>query len=167
MFQGRGVFLELGHFVKHSPKTREKKCRREKISIFCLETLENFISNEKFYPQMTTIRAFFLQIRALFSDFRKREGETSLPPPHPPLVTRVTVLIQKFLVQILIEAHHFRELSVLSRVQANTQGVSAVSTRITKYLPISGLTKVNETCLSVLQNILTDHQCRNSYAYKH
>ena len=34
---------------------------------------------------MTTIRAFFLQIRALFSGFRKRVGETSTP--LPPLVT--------------------------------------------------------------------------------
>ena len=33
---------------------------------------------------MTTIRAFFLQIRAHFSNFSKRAGETSPPPPlHP------------------------------------------------------------------------------------
>ena len=31
---------------------------------------------------MTTIRAFFLEIRALFSTFRKRAGETS-PLPRP------------------------------------------------------------------------------------
>ena len=34
---------------------------------------------------MTTIRAFFLQIRALFSNFQKRAGEIS-PAPLPPLV---------------------------------------------------------------------------------
>ena len=35
---------------------------------------------------MTTIRAFFLQIRALFSNFRERAVETS---PLSPLVTRL------------------------------------------------------------------------------
>ena len=39
---------------------------------------------------MTTIRAFFLEIRALFSNFRKRAGETS--PLPPPLVTRLRML---------------------------------------------------------------------------
>ena len=39
---------------------------------------------------MTTIRAFFLQIRALFSNFQKREGETSPLPPssYAPCPTR-------------------------------------------------------------------------------
>ena len=37
---------------------------------------------------MTKIRAFFIQIRVLFSNFRKRTGETS--PLHP-LVTRVNI----------------------------------------------------------------------------
>ena len=42
-----GVFLELGHFDKHSPTTWEKKARREKIfNFFCLETLKTFILNE-------------------------------------------------------------------------------------------------------------------------
>ena len=60
---------------------------RKKISaqgknrrVFCLETLKNFILNDKFYLKMTTIRAFFLEIRALFSNFQKRAGET------PPLI---------------------------------------------------------------------------------
>ena len=61
--------------------------RRAKISgFFYLETLKNVIFNEKFYPQITTIRAFFIQIRALLPNFRKRAGETS-PPSRPPLVT--------------------------------------------------------------------------------
>ena len=38
---------------------------------------------------MTTIREFFPQIRALFSNFWKRTGETS---PLPPLVTRLNIL---------------------------------------------------------------------------
>ena len=34
-----------------------------------LETLKNFILNEKFYPWMIKIRVFFLQVKALFSNF--------------------------------------------------------------------------------------------------
>ena len=37
---------------------------------------------------MATIRAFFPQIRILFSNFRKRAGET-YPPSPPPLVTHL------------------------------------------------------------------------------
>ena len=40
---------------------------------------------------MTTIRAFFLQIRALFSNFRKRAGDT-LPPPSSPLWLRACLI---------------------------------------------------------------------------
>ena len=54
---------------------------------FPLETLKNFILKEKLHPLMTTIRAFFLQIRALFPNIRKRAGETS--SPSPPLITRL------------------------------------------------------------------------------
>ena len=72
--KGTSINIELQH--------QKEKQRREKISVFFyLETLKNFILNEKFCTQKTTIRAFFLQIRALFSNFRKRAGETS-PPPH-------------------------------------------------------------------------------------
>ena len=45
---------------------------------------------------MTTIRAFFLQIRALFSNFQKRAGETS---PLPPLVTRLYPSIKEQLLK--------------------------------------------------------------------
>ena len=81
--------MELVHFDKHSPVTRERKAPQSKNRrVFFLETLENFILNDKFYLKMTTIRALFLQIRALFSSFQKRVRETS-PPPSPPLVTRL------------------------------------------------------------------------------
>ena len=62
---------------------------------FCLETLKNCILNEKFYPQMTTIRAFCSQIRVLFSNFRKRAGETCPPPPssYAPASNIYTVFI--------------------------------------------------------------------------
>ena len=65
-----GVFFELGHFDKHSPTTRERKAPQAKnLRVFPLETLKNLILNEKLYPQMTKIRAFFLQIRTLLFQF--------------------------------------------------------------------------------------------------
>ena len=74
--------MKLGHFDKHSPIARERKAPQDQnLRVFCLETLKNFILNDKFYLKMTTIRAFFLQIRALFSNFQKRAGEASLPSP--------------------------------------------------------------------------------------
>ena len=74
--------MELGHFDKHSPLTRERKTQQgEDLRVFCLETLKNFILNDKFYLKMTKIRAFFIQIRALFSIFQKRAGDTFPPPP--------------------------------------------------------------------------------------
>ena len=82
--QGTSINIHLQHEIKRP--------RMEKISgFFRLETLENCILNENFYPQMTTIRAFFPQIRALFSNFRKRARETS-PPLLPLLFTRLGLL---------------------------------------------------------------------------
>ena len=53
---------------------------------FPLETLKNCTLNEKFYVQMAIIRTFFPQIRVLFSNIRKRAGETSpnLPSSYAP-----------------------------------------------------------------------------------
>lgn len=48
---------------------------------FSQETLKKFILSGKFYQQITTIRAFFFEIRALFSIFQKRAGDTFPPPP--------------------------------------------------------------------------------------
>ena len=97
-FQDRGIFLEMGHFDKHSPKTRERKAPQVKnLRLFRWETLENFILNEKFYPQMTTIRAFFLQIRTFFSNFLKRAGETS---PSPPLQLSACIVNAVFYMEV-------------------------------------------------------------------
>ena len=41
---------------------------------------------------MTTIRAFFLQIRTLFHNFWKRAGETSPPPPSSYVSARPTLI---------------------------------------------------------------------------
>ena len=74
--------MELGHFDKHLPIARERKAPQDQNHrVFCLETIKNFILNDKFYLKMTTIRAVFLQIRALFSNFQKRAVETSPPSP--------------------------------------------------------------------------------------
>ena len=61
----------------HLQQKKEKPRREKNHHFFSLEILNNCILNEKLYPQMTTIRAYFPQIRPLFSNFRKRTGETS------------------------------------------------------------------------------------------
>ena len=71
IFQGRGVFLELGHFDKQSSTTRKRKTQGKITDFFTW----------KFNPQMTAIRVFFSKIRTLFSNFRKRAGETSSSLP--------------------------------------------------------------------------------------
>ena len=65
----------------HLQREKERPRREKNLPFSRQEAPKNFILNEKFYSQITTIRAFFLQIRALFSSFRNRAGETS--PPHP------------------------------------------------------------------------------------
>ena len=95
IFQGRGVFLENGHFDKHSPIARERKAPQGKnLRVFCLETLKNVILNDKFYLKMTIIREFFLQIRALFSNFQKGQGR---PPtlPHSSYAPAITFIAKK------------------------------------------------------------------------
>ena len=92
--------MELGHFDKHSPTTQERKAPQGKNPWFFprLETLKIFILNDKFYLQMTTIRAFFLQIRSLFFNFQKKVGEIP-PSPRPALVTRLNTFFKKHLKQ--------------------------------------------------------------------
>ena len=66
VFAGLLLDIDIGQYVYcNSLLTRFVK----NISFFYLETLKNVILNKKFYPQITTIRAFFLQIRTLFSNF--------------------------------------------------------------------------------------------------
>ena len=90
--------MEVGHFDKLSRTTRGCKASLGKnLRFIRLETLKKFILDEKIYPYMTTIRAFFLQIRAIFSNFRKRAAETS-PPASPP-VTRLNVQGQLWYLQ--------------------------------------------------------------------
>ena len=73
--------MELRHFDKHSPAKRERKALQGKnFLLFRLETLTNFILNEKLFPQMTTIRAFFFsKLGHYFPVIKKGRGD--LPPP--------------------------------------------------------------------------------------
>ena len=81
IFLGRGVFSELGHFDKQNQLQQEKEIpRREKISR--LFTWKHFVHFKwEFFPINDHNWDIFPQIRAPFSNFRRKAGETS--PPHP------------------------------------------------------------------------------------
>ena len=45
------TLMELEHFDKHSPTSKERKAPlRENPRFFCLETVKTSILNKKFYP---------------------------------------------------------------------------------------------------------------------
>ena len=69
-----------GTSINNHLQQEKERPHRKKFSFFCLRTPKICTLNEKFNPQMTTIRVF-PKIRALFSNFRKRAVETSLPSP--------------------------------------------------------------------------------------
>ena len=71
-----------GTFIKiHLPYKKEKPCREKITNLFAWKLFKNCIFNEKFYPQMTTIRAFFPKLGHFFPIFQKGQGR---PPPLPP-----------------------------------------------------------------------------------
>ena len=88
IFLGQRSFLGIRALWQTFTYSTRKK------SFFHLKTLKNFILNDKFYLKMTTIRAFFLQIRVLFSNFPKRAGETSPPPPSSYMPVSIRHLIK-------------------------------------------------------------------------
>ena len=57
---------------------------------------------------MTAIRAFSPKIRALFSNFWKRAGETSSPPPRPPY-SYTSVFLQMKIAAVVV---HFLKWNV-------------------------------------------------------
>ena len=57
-FQGRGSFVELGHFNKHFVKNTSKK-------------LHNYILNGKFNLKLDRVGVFSFKIRAFLSIFKK------------------------------------------------------------------------------------------------
>ena len=67
---GQGSFLGVRPFWSTIMYTTRKKGHAGKIPrIFLLQTLKYCILNEKFFPLMVTIRAFFPKIKARFSKF--------------------------------------------------------------------------------------------------
>ena len=81
--KGRGCFLGIRALRKTIIyNTKKKGPSGKNFQYFLLRTLKNCTLNEKFNPLTTAIRTFFPKIRAFFSIFRKRPGETfSSPPP--------------------------------------------------------------------------------------
>ena len=80
IFQGRGVFWNQGTSI--NIHLQHKKERQGKNFVFIrLETLKKFILNEKFYPQMTTIRTIFFSPNqgTFFQFLQKSRGDR--PPP--------------------------------------------------------------------------------------
>ena len=71
--QGRGDFVEPGHFDKYFiKKTKEKRPLMEKLAVFSPRYSYNYTLNRKTNSKMDKIRVFF--------DFRKRAGEASPLP---------------------------------------------------------------------------------------
>ena len=94
IFLGQESFLGIRALRQTFTCSTRKKisAQAKNRRVFCLETLKNFILNDKFYLKMTKRKVFFIQIRALFCNFQKRAGETS--PPLPPLVTLLYMILQ-------------------------------------------------------------------------
>ena len=72
----RSAFLELQYFDRHLSTTRKRKSYREKPLVFSPGRFSKlYFKNEKIWSSMTTIRAFFPEIRAHFYNFWKRAEE--------------------------------------------------------------------------------------------
>ena len=73
-FRAEEVFWNKGNTITISSTTHAKKIPYGKIlEFFFLDTLKNMILNEKFNPQMKTIRtSFFGELRHFFN-FQKRQ----------------------------------------------------------------------------------------------
>ena len=92
-FRARELFWNQGVLVNIHLQHEKKGPAEKKYPFFCLETLKSLILNEKFYPQMTTVRAFFLYIRAFFPISKKSRGDL-LPSPSIYTPVRVTLSFQ-------------------------------------------------------------------------
>ena len=89
LFRAGQFFQNQGTWITFPYSTKKTGLRMENIfarNNFSQETLKKFILSGKFYQQITTIRAFFFEIRALFSIFQKRAGEISPNPSPPPFL---------------------------------------------------------------------------------
>ena len=72
-----------GALINSHLQNEKEKPTEKHLRIFLLETLRNCILNDKFNPQITTIRAFFPKIGHFFLIFEKGHARP------PPLVTRL------------------------------------------------------------------------------
>ena len=118
-FLGQWSFLGIGHFDKHSPTTRERKTPQGKnLRFFRLEPVKNCILNEKLYPQITTIRALFPQIRALFSNFRKRAGDVFFSKK------KILIFLGMELLAQTQKTKNFKRVSKYPKLQENVKKVS-------------------------------------------
>ena len=83
MFQGRGGFLELGHFDKLFvvKNTREKSPQREILELLLLDSLKSTFWMED-STQGWTMTVCFPKSRHFFQ-FSKKAGEASTPLPLP------------------------------------------------------------------------------------
>ena len=77
IFRARKFSSNQGTSINNHLQHEKERPHREKSSGFFIETLKDCTLDKKSNPQMTTIRVF-PNIRALFSYFRERAGETSL-----------------------------------------------------------------------------------------
>ena len=83
IFQGRGGFLELGHFDKLLVKnTTEKSPQRKILELLLLDSFKSTFWMED-STQGWTMTVFFSKSRH-FSRFSKKKGEASVPSPPPP-----------------------------------------------------------------------------------
>ena len=65
--------MELGHLNKNFVKNTRKNRQTNIFESFFLDTLKNYILNEKFNPKMNTIKVFFfLQNQGTFLDTKFR-----------------------------------------------------------------------------------------------
>ena len=60
IFQGRGDFVEFGHFDKHFVKnTRKESLTGKTFAFFSLDTLKNYFLSGKNNTKMDTIKTFY------------------------------------------------------------------------------------------------------------
>ena len=84
--------MELGHFDNH-----QKHNLGENFGFFLQEKLKNCILNEKFDLSLIKIRTLFPKIRALSSNFKEIEEDTS---PFPPS-SYASLVITKYRIPLL------------------------------------------------------------------
>ena len=87
--QGRGEFVELGHFDKHFVKNTQKRAPQGNVlEFFFLHTLKTIFCMEKLTQRWSQSGPFYSEIRTLFSISKMGRGGL----PSPPLVAHLSVV---------------------------------------------------------------------------